>query len=144
MITLNTLSLKASSETELPAVAQQLMTFAGKQRIFIFQGQMGAGKTTFIKAFCKVLGIEDTVSSPTFSLVNQYDNEAITVYHFDFYRIKSEEEAYDFGYEDYFYSGDYCLIEWPEKIPNLLPLHYIKVGIQVVEDGSRDFQFFEV
>lgn len=141
---LNTLSLKASSEADLPAIAQQLISFAAAQRIFIFQGQMGAGKTTFIKSLCKALGIEDAISSPTFSLVNQYDTDTITVYHFDFYRIKSEEEAYDFGYEDYFYSGDYCFIEWPEKIPNLLPANYIKVSIQASADGTREFQFFQV
>ncbi len=131
----------AKNLNDLQEVATSLLTFAGNNRIFVFRGQMGAGKTTFIKALCKQLGITDTVSSPTFSLVNEYSTKALTVYHFDFYRINSEEEAYDFGYEDYFYGGHYCFIEWPEKIPQLLPKVYVNVALSVTEQEERVFEF---
>jgi len=102
---------------------------------------MGAGKTTFIKALCEQLGVQEPVTSPTFSIVNEYAGSTNKVYHFDFYRLKNQDEALDMGYEEYFYSGNYCLIEWPEKIPDLLPNHYIKVSIQLQEQQSRLFTF---
>ncbi|MDT3403462.1 tRNA (adenosine(37)-N6)-threonylcarbamoyltransferase complex ATPase subunit type 1 TsaE [Mucilaginibacter terrae] len=130
-----------SSITELSAAAQSLINFAGSQKILLFYGNMGAGKTTFIKELCAQLGVEEPVTSPTFSIVNEYIGSSNNVYHFDFYRLKNQEEALDMGYEEYFYSDNYCLIEWPEKIPDLLPLHYIKVSIEAREDKSRHFSF---
>ena len=105
----------------LPNAAQQIIATAQDYKLWAFYGEMGAGKTTLIKAICKELGVSEAISSPTFSLVNEYkgaDNNII--YHFDFYRIKSLEEVYDIGYEDYFYSGNLCLIEWPEKVEELI------------------------
>ena len=107
-------------------------------RIFAFYGEMGAGKTTFIKAICEEMQVLDYVTSPTFALINEYrtgNNQAI--FHFDFYRIKNISEAFDFGYEDYFYSGDYCFIEWPELIEPLLPSIAVKVTIREIENGRR-------
>jgi len=125
----------------LPDVATKLLTFAGEEKIFLFDGEMGAGKTTFIKTFCKVLGVNDSVSSPTYSIVNEYVGKKNAVYHFDFYRIKNIQEAYDLGYEEYFYGGGICLIEWPEKVEELLPNHYIKVEISILSENSRAFKF---
>jgi tRNA threonylcarbamoyladenosine biosynthesis protein TsaE len=136
---LNNISI--SSLTQLPATAQALLNFAGSQKIFLFYGDMGAGKTTFIKALCEQLGVTEPVTSPTFSIVNEYVGKDAQVYHFDFYRLKNQEEALDMGYEEYFYSGNYCLIEWPEKIPDLLPPHYIRVTIQATGEQSRLFSF---
>lgn len=119
-----------ASLIQIDEVAAQLIDALKNQTIVAFYGEMGAGKTTLIKAVCKKLGVTDTISSPTFSIVNEYltsNNE--TIYHFDFYRIKTEEEAMDLGYENYFYSGSRCFIEWPEKIPNLLQLEHAKVFI---------------
>lgn len=121
----------------LPAAAAWLIENAGDKRVFVFQAPMGAGKTTFIKAICAFLQVEDSTSSPTFSIVNEYHSENGPIYHFDFYRLKSEQEAFDLGYEEYFYSGDYCFIEWPEKIPNLIPEDAAIVKIEVTEDQSR-------
>jgi tRNA threonylcarbamoyladenosine biosynthesis protein TsaE len=105
----------------LNQTARQLVADIGKQTIWCFEGEMGAGKTTFIKEICKVLGVEEEITSPTFSLVNEYKTTSgKTIYHFDFYRIRSIEEVYDIGYEDYFYSNNICLIEWPSKVEELL------------------------
>ena len=107
-------------------------------RIFALFGKMGAGKTTFIKSICKVLGADTTAKSPTFAIVNEYETEKNgTLYHFDFYRIKNEDEAYDIGYEQYFFSGNYCFIEWPERIENLLPEQFVRIDIEVNDDESR-------
>ncbi|MNK51180.1 tRNA threonylcarbamoyladenosine biosynthesis protein TsaE [compost metagenome] len=130
--------------SDLPQVAEQLLTFAGKEKVFIFEGEMGAGKTTFIKHFCARLGIEDVVSSPTYSIVNEYESPDGSVYHFDFYRIKDIREAYDLGYEEYFYGGGICLIEWPERVVELLPENYIKVEISVVDENERLFSLCKV
>ncbi len=109
--------------------------------VIAFYGKMGVGKTTFIKAICSVLGVEDEVNSPTFALINEYfTTQQESIYHFDFYRINSVEEAFDFGYEDYFYSSNYCLVEWPELIENLLPEHHIKVQITENQDGTRTIE----
>lgn len=118
--------------------ASEFLKELGDRKIVAFYGSMGAGKTTFIKAICDVLGVTDTVNSPTFAIVNEYlAASGESVYHFDFYRIKKIEEAYDFGYEDYFYSGDLCLIEWPELIEELLPEDTVRVKIEEVDEGER-------
>lgn len=135
------INLSISSLSDLPATAQALLNFAGSQRIFLFYGDMGAGKTTFIKALCAKLGVVDDVTSPTFSIVNEYAGTGTKVYHFDFYRLKNQEEALDMGYEEYFYSNNYCLIEWPEKIPDLLPPHYVRITIEVTGQQTRHFGF---
>lgn len=114
----------------------------GDSRVLAFYGKMGAGKTTFIKAVCEELGVEDVITSPTFAIVNEYtDANGEAVYHFDFYRIKKLEEVYDMGYEDYFYSGALCLMEWPELIEELLPEDALKVTISENEDGTRTIEF---
>ena len=119
--------------------AREFIAQMGDDTVFAFYGKMGAGKTTFIKALCKLLGVEDEVNSPTFAIINEYRSEttAELIYHFDFYRIKKLEEVYDLGYEDYFYSGALCFIEWPELVEELLPLDAKKVTITENSDGSR-------
>ncbi|WP_165825402.1 tRNA (adenosine(37)-N6)-threonylcarbamoyltransferase complex ATPase subunit type 1 TsaE [Pedobacter yonginense] len=126
---------------DLTNVAKQLIEFAATEKIFVFEGDMGAGKTTFIKKLCEALGVSDVVSSPTYSIVNEYESPNGQVFHFDFYRIKDIQEAYDLGYEEYFYGGAFCLIEWPERVKELLPDHYIKVEIAVGDDNQRIFSF---
>lgn len=133
-------NLNISSLSQLPEAAQALLSFAGSQKIFLFYGDMGAGKTTFIKALCRELGVSEQVTSPTFSIVNEYAGTHANVYHFDFYRLKNQDEALDMGYEEYFYSANYCLVEWPEKIPDLLPANYVRVSIQVSGE-TRQFTF---
>jgi tRNA threonylcarbamoyladenosine biosynthesis protein TsaE len=133
--------LTATSISDLVSIARQLLSFAGNNRIFLFHGDMGAGKTTFIKALCEELGVNSAVSSPTFAIVNEYAGIQHRIYHFDFYRLKTQTEALDMGCEEYFYSGDYCLIEWPEKIPDMLPVQYINVNITVLNDESRRISF---
>lgn len=116
------LTITGNNLTELPAVATQLLAGLGNKKIVCFYGQMGAGKTTLIKEMGLALGVNETISSPTFSLVNEYTTTAgNTIFHFDFYRIKNLEEVYDIGYQEYFYSGNLCLIEWPELIEQLIP-----------------------
>nr|WP_216650591.1 tRNA (adenosine(37)-N6)-threonylcarbamoyltransferase complex ATPase subunit type 1 TsaE [Mucilaginibacter sp. SG564] len=123
---------------DLPAVAEAIIAHAGNNRIFLFYGDMGAGKTTLIKSLCSFLGTEDTVTSPTFAIVNEYQRPEDKIYHFDFYRLKDQTEALDMGYEEYFYAGAYCFIEWPEKIPDLLPDHYTRISIKAVNNGLRE------
>lgn len=136
------MELEINGLQDLAGAANKLITFAGENNVIIFDGPMGAGKTTFIKEICKALGVDDVVSSPTFSIVNEYLGKANTpVYHFDFYRIKSIQEAYDIGYEEYFYSGHLCLVEWPEKIAELLPEAYIKVQITPIDEERRHLSF---
>jgi tRNA threonylcarbamoyladenosine biosynthesis protein TsaE len=116
---------------QLPDIAGQLLSEAGQNRVFAFFGEMGAGKTTFIKEICRKLGVEEIVTSPTFTIVNEYrSGSGEPVFHFDFYRIKSESEAFDLGYENYLYSGNYCFVEWPEKIASLLPDKMARVTIE--------------
>ena len=131
---------KNYSLNELTTIAQEIVKKA-QNKVLLFNGDMGVGKTTLIKEICKILGVDDVAHSPTFSLVNEYktnDNE--TVYHFDFYRIEDEEEAYDMGVEDYLYSNNWCLIEWPENVKNLLPLDAVEVKIILLNDGQRNIQ----
>ena len=114
----------------------------GDNTVFAMYGKMGAGKTTFTKAVCECLGVEDVINSPTFAIVNEYRSDSSElIYHFDFYRIKKLEEVYDMGYEDYFYSGALCFIEWPELVEELLPGNTVKVTIEENEDGSRTVSF---
>ena len=124
----------ASSIHELKPVCEFLKNFAIEEKIILFSGEMGAGKTTLIKQFCAHLGIKDEVSSPTFSLVNEYESAIGPVYHFDLYRIRSEEELYDIGYEDYFFSGYLCLVEWPEMASGIIPTEHVMVNIRVEND----------
>ena len=115
----------------------------GDGKVFAFYGKMGAGKTTFVKAICECLGVDDVITSPTFAIVNEYTSATTgdAIYHFDFYRIKKLEEVYDMGYEDYFYSGSLCFLEWPELIEDLLPEDATKVTIEETADGSRVVKF---
>ena len=123
---------------EYLAAAKWFTTFLQQGNIFAFYGKMGTGKTTFIKSLCEELGVEDTINSPTFAIVNEYeDRDANTIFHFDFYRIKSIAEVYNMGYEEYFYSNAYCFIEWPELVEELLPEEHIRVDITEEVDGSR-------
>jgi tRNA threonylcarbamoyladenosine biosynthesis protein TsaE len=130
-------TIAINSLNDLPAVAEKVRDFAADQKIFLFYGDLGAGKTTFIKSLCAALGVKESVTSPTFSIVNEYVAGANKIFHFDFYRLKNQNEALDMGYEEYFYSGAYCFIEWPEKIPDLIPSHYLKVEISALPDQSR-------
>jgi len=136
-------SIVCKSLADLPRAAELLVNSYPDHRIFAFYGAMGAGKTTFIKTICEYLGVLNVVSSPSFSIVNEYatDNGSV-VYHFDFYRIKNITEIFDIGYEDYFFSGEYCLLEWPEKIEKLLPEKYVYIKIEEnEEDNSRILTF---
>ncbi|MPM37934.1 hypothetical protein SDC9_84556 [bioreactor metagenome] len=118
--------------------AGQFIAGMGDEKVFAFYGAMGAGKTTFIKAVCEELGVLETIASPTFSIINEYrDSKGNSIYHFDFYRINKLEEVFDFGYEDYFYSGNLCFIEWPELVEPLLPDNAVKVYITETDNGKR-------
>lgn len=129
---------KADNLKRLPEIAKKLINEFPKERVFAFYGKMGAGKTTFIQSVCKELGSDDTVTSPTFALINEYNTtENESIFHFDFYRIKNLEEVFDLGYEDYLYSGSYCLIEWPELIETLLPENIVRVTIEADNAGTR-------
>ncbi len=125
---------------QIQEVAQQILA-SNPKKIILFNGEMGVGKTTLIKQLCKSLGVQDATSSPTFSLVNEYytsDNKI--VYHFDFYRLNKETEALDMGVDDYLYSGNWCFIEWSEKIANLLPDDYSTINIKLLADGKRELE----
>ncbi len=137
------MEIKIQSIDTIREAAHEFVAAMGEATVFAFYGKMGAGKTTFIKAVCEELGVEDVITSPTFAIVNEYRSETTgeLVYHFDFYRIKKLEEVYDMGYEDYFYSGAVCFIEWPELIEELLPGDAVKVTIEEQADGSRIVKF---
>lgn len=127
---------------EIAAAVREFVDAMGDRKVFAFYGKMGAGKTTFIKAVCEELGVTDVINSPTFAIVNEYvDGRGEPIYHFDFYRIKREQEALDIGFEDYVYSGNVCFMEWPEMIENILPDDTTKVTIEEDTDGSRRIVF---
>lgn len=129
-------------EEDIRKAAKQFVEGMGENTIFAFYGKMGAGKTTFIKAVCEELGVDDTVTSPTFAIVNEYEAaDGRPIYHFDFYRIKKVTEAYDMGCEEYFYSGHPCFIEWPELIEEVLPEETVNVTIEALPDGERRLVF---
>lgn len=137
------MEIKINSLADINEAAKQFIENMGDGKVFAFYGKMGAGKTTFIKAICEELGVDDVITSPTFAIVNEYQS-AITgdsIFHFDFYRIKKLEEVYDMGYEDYFYSGSLCFLEWPELIDDLLPEDATKVTIEATDDGGRVVKF---
>ena len=131
------MELWIEDESQLLKVAERIVKHAADQKVFLFYGEMGAGKTTLINSICSYLGVKERTSSPTFSIVNEYRIPNSSIFHFDFYRLKSQNEALDLGYEEYFYSGAYCFVEWPEKIPELLPENYLKIKIEVMEDNKR-------
>ena len=130
------MEIKIQDLEHINEAAKAFVENMGDHTVFAFYGKMGAGKTTFIKAVCEELGVSDVITSPTFAIVNEYTADDGVIYHFDFYRIKKLEEVYDMGFEDYFYSGALCLIEWPELIEEILPEDAVKVSIQEKEDGS--------
>ena len=133
----------SKNPADLPALAREILRTMPGEVVFAFYGEMGAGKTTFIKAFCEVLGSNDVVSSPTFSLVNEYEGSGGQVlFHFDFYRIKKLEEVFDMGFEEYVYSGNYCFLEWPERITELLPEKYVNISIEVLNSKERKITWF--
>lgn len=133
------MKLTIDSKENIREAARQFIAEMGDNTLFAFYGKMGAGKTTFIKAICEELGVEDTINSPTFAIVNEYrSGSGELIYHFDFYRINKIEEVYDFGYEDYFFSGALCFIEWPELIEELLPGDCVRVAIEELPDGKRE------
>lgn len=132
------MEIRINSLDTIHEAAKDFIKGMGDGKVFAFYGKMGAGKTTFIKALCEVLGVKDVITSPTFAIINEYtDGNNKPIYHFDFYRIKKLEEVYDMGYEDYFYSGNLCLLEWPELVEDVLPENVIKVTIEEQPDGSR-------
>ncbi len=131
-------SLVLKSLSELNVIAEKFLRLMRDNKVFAFFGPMGVGKTTFIKALCNELGVVEIVTSPTFALINEYQTgNGEIIYHFDFYRIEKIEEVFDFGYEDYFYSGNYCFIEWPDKIAEILPKDVVFVQMEENKDGSR-------
>ena len=147
------MEIKIEQLENIREAARAFIRTIGERRVFAFYGSMGAGKTTFIKAVCEELGVEDVITSPTFAIVNEYTithhptpitqhpSPITQVFHFDFYRIKKLEEVYDMGYEDYFYSGALCFIEWPELIEEVLPEDAVKVSIKENSDGTRTVSF---
>ncbi len=138
------MEIKINNIADIRAAARQFVSQMPAGNVFAFYGEMGAGKTTFIKALCQELGVVEEVTSPTFAIVNEYEATSTTppvIYHFDFYRIKKVEEAYDIGFDDYIDSGALCFIEWPEMIEELLPDDATRVDIMVADDGSRTVSF---
>lgn len=139
---MRTLGGQPASVADLKRVANELLSAAGTLKVWYFDGEMGSGKTTLIKVICKQLGVMESTSSPTFSIINEYQsNNGDTIYHFDFYRLKKETEAYDMGVEEYFESGCYCFVEWPERIPTLHPMHFFKVRISEEANNTRIIEY---
>lgn len=134
---MKSIKIEVNGLPDLENAAKKIINFAQGEQIFILEGEMGTGKTTLIKNLTKYIGVEEVVTSPTFSIVNEYNANDKVIYHFDFYRIKNLQEAYDIGYEEYFYSGNTCFIEWPGKVESLLPEHYVKIEITTVNENER-------
>jgi tRNA threonylcarbamoyladenosine biosynthesis protein TsaE len=132
------------TQDTIDLLSREILKSSLKSKIFLFYGEMGAGKTTLIKELCRQLGVTDAVTSPTFSIVNEYQAGPNKIFHFDFYRLKNQSEALDMGYEEYFYSGAYCFIEWPEMIPDLLPEHFIRVNLAVVDHTTRRLEIEQI
>ena len=133
---------KAVSLEDLSDVAKELVAISRGIRVWLFEGEMGAGKTTLIKAICGLLGVKDDMSSPTFSIINEYQgSEGTPLFHFDFYRLVKDTEAYDMGVEEYFESGCYCFVEWPEKVESLFPLHYLQIRISTETPTTRIIEY---
>ncbi|WP_244525758.1 tRNA (adenosine(37)-N6)-threonylcarbamoyltransferase complex ATPase subunit type 1 TsaE [Sunxiuqinia elliptica] len=131
-------SIEINSVDEIREAARNFLAQFKQERIFAFYGKMGAGKTTFIKALCRELGSTDPITSPTFALVNEYTTgEDERIFHFDFYRIKNNEEALDLGFDDYLYTGNYCFMEWPENVEDLLPANIVEVKLEVKDSSAR-------
>ena len=135
------MEIKIKSIDTIRESAREFIENIGESKVFAFYGKMGAGKTTFVKAICEELGVEDVITSPTFAIVNEYEAKGQPIFHFDFYRIKKLDEVYDMCYEDYFYSGALCFIEWPELIEELLPEDAVKVTIGVNDNDERTVSF---
>ena len=133
------MEIRIKNIEKIREAAREFVANIGDSTVFAFYGKMGSGKTTFIKAVCEELGVEDVITSPTFAIVNEYRSDASgeLIYHFDFYRVKKIEEVYDMGFEDYFYSGALCFIEWPELCEEVLPEDTVKVTIEESSDGTR-------
>lgn len=130
---------------EIPAAAKKITDFCQGEKIWVFKGDLGAGKTTLIKAIAKIFGIVDRVSSPTYSLINEYQNDSGKLfYHFDFYRVEEPEEVLEIGVEEYFHSGNHCWIEWAEKIPGFLPSEFVLIDIEIELDGVRKITLSQV
>lgn len=128
-----------SSIDELPGIANEILEKLPNRKLAV-SGQLGSGKTTFVKEICRQLGIKDNVTSPTFTILNEYAGNGFEVYHFDFFRVEKTEEIYDIGYEDYLYSDEYVFIEWPDKLKNLLPPSYPILQIEILENGDRIYR----
>lgn len=137
---MSTISIQSLEEIE--EAANEFLKAAENVMVFAFSGELGAGKTTFIQALCRILGVTTEVNSPTFSLVNEYfAGDGSSIYHFDLYRINDPSELFDMGYEEYFFSGDHCFIEWPEKASHLIPEDALLAEIKVATDGTREIVF---
>jgi len=138
------MTIRYSDLSEIDAIAQQVIQTCKGYNIWLFEGQMGAGKTTLIKSICSQMNVIDNVSSPTFSLLNVYQTDTgDELFHFDFYRIEDQVEAIDIGCDEYFYAGNTCFIEWPEKIPELIPDRFVKISINLVIENEREISITE-
>ena len=138
------MNIRVNNESELSVAVSELLKFAENEKVFLFEGDMGAGKTTLIKSICSKLGMKEMASSPTYSIVNEYEYPDGKIYHFDFFRIKTQNEAFDIGFEEYLASGEYCFIEWPQNILDLWPQHYVKIVISEGENGLRTIEALKV
>lgn len=138
--TVETNTFSCSRIEDLPQIVNNILAFAGSSKVWLFVGELGAGKTTLIKQICKVLGVKEEVTSPTFAIINEYKAANEIIYHFDFYRIKNEKEAENIGVGEYIYSGNYCFIEWPQKIENLLPDKLLLIDIKIKNEENRVFE----
>ena len=138
------MNIRVKNEGELKAAASELLKFAENVKTFLFEGDMGAGKTTLIKSLCSELGMKEMASSPTYSIVNEYEYINGKIYHFDFFRIRTQNEAFDIGFEEYLASGEFCFIEWPQKISDLWPQHYLLITISEGESELRNIKVSKV